>query len=158
MILPNTVEPELHLKTIEESIVSYELTYNLDMAWNKQIEELVDAGIPFRLHIMLEPNKDNKQSFFRTLNFNILNYTYSYTDSINGKIQKSAKRYNLINLALLDFSEFKFHINKAATSSSISIELMPGWVSHLNRSVDMSEIWGKKNLYLFTDFKEALKK
>ncbi len=156
--VPSGEMPVLKLKSIDKNISGYEIEYKLNMAWNRKLEELVDAGIPFRLRVTLESDKNDNIQFFRTLHYNVLDYSYAYIDSAGKQVQWSPQKYNLIHLALKDFGRFKFVVNNRASNCILKIELLPGWVSHLKRNVDMSQIWGKKSLTIQTDLIKASKK
>jgi hypothetical protein len=117
----------------------------MEMAWNKQLEQLVDAGIPLCFMIAVITDRGDSAVFYRTLKANIIDYTYSYADSSHDVIIVS-KNYPLVYLALDDFRRWKFRVAKNVTRCQVEVTLLPSRVSRLNRMVDMSDVWGQRKI------------
>jgi hypothetical protein len=142
---PGGQKPELKIADIKPDSSGYEISCKMDLAWNKQMEQLVDAGVPLRFKILSVTDTGDSTLFFRTLEFNVVDYTYTFTDSTVSKVKKS-KKYPLVLLALKNFSKWKVLAPKSANQCRIDAILLPSRVSRLNRTVDMSMIWGQKKV------------
>jgi hypothetical protein len=123
----------------------FEVSCVMDMGWNQQLEELVDAGIPLPFRITAVTDKNDSAVFYRTLRYNIIDYTYTFADS-SADLTVVSKQYPLIYLVLEDFRRWKFRLSSAVAGCTITAELLPSRVSRLNRVVDLSQVWGQKKV------------
>lgn len=117
----------------------------LDIAWNKQLESLVDAGIPLYYKISYYTDISDSVIFYRSLHFNMVDFTYTFTDSTEKKVSNS-KAYSLIDLALRDFCRWDIVIPKKATACKIDVLILPSKAAQLNKVVDMSRVWGQQKV------------
>ncbi len=122
----------------------------LDIGWNKQIEQLVDAGIPLQYRILHFTDKSDTVYFFRTLNFDMVRYTYNFTDSNERAIRRS-KDYALINLALRDYCRWEIEVPNGASACKVDVTIMPSKAERLNKVVDMSRVWGQQRVSIGFD-------
>ena len=118
----------------------------LDIAWNKQLEQLIDAGIPLCYKIYHYTDKSDTVDFYRSLYFNMVDYTYCYTDSTD-KFRKKSKPYSLIDLALRDFCHWEISIPNNASICKVEVVILPSKAEQLNRVVDMSRVWGHQKVF-----------
>ena len=81
----------------------------------------------------------------RSLRCNVADLTYTYLDSSANEV-KTSKKYPMILLALRDYSRLEFVVSAPATECTIEAEILYSQVSQLNRSVDMSRIWGHQKI------------
>jgi hypothetical protein len=129
----------------------------LDIAWNKQLEQLIDAGIPLYYKIYHFSDKSDTVSFYRSLHFNMVDYTYSYTDSTEN-FRKKSKPYSLVDLALRDFCRWEISIPKNASVCKIEVNILPSKAEQLNKVVDMSRVWGQQKVFTVFNPKESIHK
>jgi hypothetical protein len=117
----------------------------MDIAWNTQLEQLVDAGIPLNFKICWLVNSPDTISFVRSLHFNMVDYTYHFTDSVTG-ILKSSSDYSLVHLALRDFCKWEIVVPDSAPFCKVIVLILPSKAEQLNRMVDMSRVWGQQHI------------
>jgi len=117
----------------------------LDIAWNNQLEQLVDAGIPLCYKISYYTDKSDTVSFYRSLHFNMVNYSYKFTDSTEQSVRKS-KSYSLIDLALRDFCRWEILIPYNSSACRVDVSILPSKAAQLNKVVDMSRVWGQQKV------------
>jgi hypothetical protein len=129
----------------------------LDIAWNKQLEQLIDAGIPLCYKIYHFSDKSDTVSFYRSLHFNMVDYSYNYTDSTE-KARKKSKSYSLVDLALRDFCRWEIEIPKNASVCKVEVVILPSKAEQLNRIVDMSRVWGQQKVFTVFNPKKPISK
>jgi hypothetical protein len=117
----------------------------LESVDNNQLEQLIDAGIPLRFKFTNTFNDQDTLIFYRTLQFEMIDFTYTWTDSSNGKSTCSEK-YSLIHLAMRDFCKWKLTIPQTTQTCRIEVSILPSRAEQLNKVVDMSKIWGQQKL------------
>jgi len=144
--LPEKDEAGLTVRAVKPvSEQAVEVVVRLDMVLNRQMEQLVDAGVPLRFKISAFHSGGDTSSFFRTLKFNLADYKYTYSDSADGLVSVS-RPYPMIHLALLDFCEWEFQASLQAAWYVFEAEILPSRVSRLNRTVEMSRLWGQSKV------------
>lgn len=129
----------------------------MDIAWNKQLEQLIDAGIPLRFKIYHTSDKSDTVVFYRSLHFNMGEFTYTYTDSSSINYKKS-KSYSLIELALRDFCKWELIIPDNADICKIAVEILPSKAEQFNKMVDMSRVWGQQKIVSSFDLQKKITK
>jgi hypothetical protein len=107
--------------------------------------DLIDAGIPLRLKMSSFCEPGGSSSFFvRTLSYDLISSSYSFADTIKTPALKdsvfTSRRYGNAVMALRDFCRWKVCVPGAAKTVKIEAEMLPGYASRLNRTVDMSNI------------------
>ncbi len=117
----------------------------LESVDNRQLEQLIDAGIPLRFKFTYTFNDQDTVSFFRTLQFEMIDFTYTWTDSSNGT-STSSEKYSLIHLAMRDFCKWKLTVPQNSQTCRIEVTILPSRAEQLNKVVDMSKIWGQQKL------------
>lgn len=117
----------------------------LESVDNRQLEQLIDAGIPLRFKFTNTLSDQDTVSFFRTLQFDMIDFTYMWTDSSNGR-STSSEKYSLIHLAMRDFCRWKLTIPLTTQTCRIEVTILPSRAEQLNKVVDMSKIWGQQKL------------
>jgi hypothetical protein len=139
-----------------DSKSAYQFECKMDIGWNRQMEQLVDAGIPLHFNILHYSSKEDSIQFKRTLNFDMIRFTYKFTDSTSQKTVTSSE-YPLIQLALRDFCTWKITVPSGATLHRVEVQILPSRAEQLNRMVDMSRVWGRQKIIIqFIPQKEAL--
>ncbi|HEX2955293.1 MAG TPA: hypothetical protein VHO70_00590 [Chitinispirillaceae bacterium] len=131
------------LKKVENHSAVFQC--RLESVDNRQLEQLIDAGIPLRFKFVNTVSEQDTVRFFRTLQFDIIDFTYTWTDSLKGKSTSSGK-YSLIHLAMRDFCKWKLTIPEASQSCRVEVTILPSRAEQLNKVVDMSKIWGQQKL------------
>lgn len=127
----------------------YRIECELQIAWNQQLARIVDAGVPLRFRIGCFARSGDTTSFLRTLHFNIDGCTYYFTDTslVGGQASpRRSRNYPQVLLALRDLTQWSFTVPPEARSCLLEVELLPSPVSRLNRSVDMSRLWGQRSV------------
>jgi hypothetical protein len=119
----------------------------ISMAWNNELEALIDAGIPLRFRFMGVSDAGDSVSIIRSLRCDVVTMTYCFGDTapISGA-NSISKKYPQVLMALRDFSRWSFTISADAGTCRIEADILPSTASRLNRTVDMSAIWGQKKL------------
>jgi hypothetical protein len=146
--IPNQEMAAISVESIRKTAEKkFEIHLKMNMAINQQMEQLIDAGIPLHFKIEAKTDVGNLSTFYRTMQFDVIKYNYHYSDSAEGLIRMS-KDYPMILLALKDFSQWEFLISKNATVCFVEVTLLPSRVTQLNRTVDMSKIWGQQKVNL----------
>jgi hypothetical protein len=143
---PGGSQEEIKIVAAQELSAGYEIVCAIDLAWNEQMTDLIDAGIPLRFRICAWSDAGDSLSFIRTLQCDIGNYTYSFCDSISQAAAGilTSRNYAQILIALRDYTRWNVTLSKSARQCRLSAELLPSRASRLNRMVDMSEVCGCK--------------
>jgi hypothetical protein len=81
----------------------------------------------------------------RSLNCNVATLTYKFSDSTQTRV-KHSKEYPMILLALKEYCCWDFDVPDSATAFTAEVEILYSSVSQLGRTVDMSQIWGRKRV------------
>ncbi len=140
---PGTNSEDIKIVAAHEFANRYSIQCMIKINWNEQMSDLIDAGIPLRFVINFFSDRGDSTTVLRTLQCDIVTYKYSFSDTI---IQPpsdsvfSSKKYSQIYRALRNYCRWTCSFSKDASRFNMEAELQPSWVSHLNRSVDMSEI------------------
>lgn len=142
---PGGGEASLSVKSVKQVDSMFEVQCRMDLAWNQELENLVDAGIPLHFRISAVTDRNDSAVFFRTLNYSVIDYTYTFTDSSAGLVVVSQK-YPLVYLALEDFCRWKFRLQAQVAGCTIAAEMLPSRATRLNRMVDMTRVWGQKKV------------
>jgi hypothetical protein len=143
--LPQDTHPTLAIEKIHKTKESaYEVTVVLDMALNQRIVQLVDAGVPLRFHYKAYTPSDTI-SLFRTLSCNVLDYSYTFTDS-GATFYKQSKRYPMILLAIRDMGRWRFSIEKSSSVCYVEMIMLSSMATQLDRKIDMSRLWGQQKI------------
>ncbi|HEX3020708.1 MAG TPA: hypothetical protein VHP36_10420 [Chitinispirillaceae bacterium] len=143
---PDTGKANVSAEFIKNEVQYCQFQCKLDIAWNRQLEQLVEAGIPLRFNILCASDKSDTLQFTRTLMFDMVDFTYGFTDTTSAKVIKS-QQYTLVHLALRDFCKWNFKIKQDATLCRVEVMILPGLAKQLNRIVDMSRVWGQQKVY-----------
>jgi len=125
---------ELSSRTIIECVISIE--------WNDRMIDLVDAGIPVSISIASQCDNSDTVRSIRTLACDVSEYTYYITDSLitpRDSVYHS-KKFTQIYRAIKEYQQFKRTFPADASDLTVDAVLLPSRVSHLNRSIDMSDI------------------
>lgn len=144
--LPANDDASLSVASITENgASSLRVSVKMEMALSPQLEELIDAGIPLNMKCTSITDKMDTIVVCRTLFCNVASLRYRYADSSKSKTAMS-KEYPMILLALKDFCRWDFTVPRGATECRTEIEMLNSHVSQLNRTVDMSRVWGQKRI------------
>ena len=128
---------ELKGRAVLECVISFE--------WNDRMSDLIDAGIPLRFRILSYSDRGDTTLSVRTLLCDVGDYTYSISDSLiiptNDSVYVS-KEFRQIYRAAREYQRVTRSFTSSASALQIEAVLLPSRVSHLNRSIDMSDICG----------------
>jgi len=153
-ILPQEDNAALSMESIKKiTPPAWEISIKLEMSLNRQLEELIDAGIPLNFRFTAVSDNADTVAMVRSLRCNVADLTYAITDSSAAQVTTS-KKYPMILLAVRDFSRWKFRMSAGSSSCAIEAEILYSTVSQLNRSVDMSRIWGHQKVRTTVALKE----
>jgi hypothetical protein len=117
----------------------------MEMSLDRRLEELIDAGIPLNFRFTAVSDNQDTVSIVRSLRCNVADLTYTYSDSSKSAVRTS-KKYPMILLALRDYSRWEFGVSAPSRLCTVEAEILYSRVSQLNRSVDMSRIWGHQKI------------
>jgi hypothetical protein len=131
------------LKRVENNASVFQC--RLESVDNRQLEQLIDAGIPLRFKFTNMFSDLDTIIFFRTLQFDMIDFTYTWIDSSSG-VSSSSEKYSLIHLAMRDFCRWKLTIPQNTQTCRIEVAILPSRAEQLNKVVDMSKIWGQQKL------------
>ncbi|MGD9200083.1 MAG: hypothetical protein PVI26_00845 [Chitinispirillia bacterium] len=157
---PGSDSQEIKIAAVTEFARGYSLECAIDLDWNEQMSDLIDAGIPLRFKIKSYSDVGDSVILVRTLECDIGNYSYMFCDSIFQPSIDSiyiSKRYSQVYRAVRKYSRWNCTFSKEANQFFIEAELLPSRVSQLNRSVDMSGILGCQRFTLNLIKKEDAK-
>jgi hypothetical protein len=142
---PGSSQEEIHIIAARELPAGYEVVCAIDLVWNEQMTDLIDAGIPLRFRMSAWSDAGDTLSFIRTLQCDVGDYSYSFCDSIDHVASPRAqisRNYQQILIALRDYTRWNVTLSKSARRCRIMADLLPSRASRLNRMVDMSEVCG----------------
>jgi hypothetical protein len=128
---------ELKTRSVLECVISFE--------WNERMSDLIDAGIPLRFRIFSCSDRGDTVLSIRTLRCDVGEFTYFFSDSVKSSRGDSvfiSKKYGQIFRAVREYQHFTRSFTNTAASFQIEAVLLPSDVSHLNRSIDISDICG----------------
>jgi hypothetical protein len=144
-ILPPDENAALALVTAKKDEASWTVVIKMEMSLDRRLEQLIDAGIPLNFRFTAISDKNDTVSTVRSLRCNVADLTYSFTDSLPAGVNAS-KSYPMILLAMRDFTRWKFSLPSGAAACGVEAEILYSRVSRLDRTVDMSRIWGHQKL------------
>lgn len=124
------------------------VTIKMNFAINRQLEELIDAGVPFNMRFTAITDKSDTILLIRSLNCNVAKMAYQFTDSTQ-TTSKQSKEYPMILLALKEYCLWEFDVPDSASAFRAEAEILYSNVSQLKRTVDMSQICGQKRVKIF---------
>ena len=153
---PETKTASIGVELLKEEAQYCQFLCKFDIAWNRQLEQLVDAGIPLGFNILCFSDKSDTTHFTRTLLFDMVNFTYNFVDSTVNTV-RSSEKYRLVHLTLRDFCKWNCYASKDAKLCRIEVTILPGMAKELNRLVDMSRVWGQQKIFYQFAPKEILK-
>lgn len=156
---PGTRDATVTLTHIDSTAAGYVVEYAMTMAWNEQLSELVDAGIPLRFRFHMISDARDTIVFVRTMRCNVVDFTYLFSDTAvhnYGSKVRNSRRYPQILLALRDYRHWTVRLSPATTICHVEAELLPSRVSQLNRSIDMSYVWGYRKVSQSIDIRQHM--
>jgi hypothetical protein len=119
----------------------------ITIAWNDQMSDIVEAGIPLRLRIATITDNHDTTTFIRTLTCTMTDYTFTFADSAIAATPVDpvvSRKYSQMLIAVRDFSHWQVMLPAASRHSRFEAELLPSRAARLNRTVDVSGICGCK--------------
>jgi hypothetical protein len=145
-ILPADDTAALIIESEKKSApVVWQVSLNLKISLHQQMEQLIDAGVPLNFRYSVYSDKGDTISFVRSLTCNVADLTYTFCDSLPTG-PRCSRPYGLLLLALNDFCRWECALNPNAASCQAEAKILSSRVSQLNRSVDMSRIWGHETI------------
>jgi hypothetical protein len=147
---PGTDKPDIDVANARRTEAGLVVQCELRPAWNEELSGLVDGGIPLRFKFCASGNSGDTICFVRTLQFDVADYSYSYADSsVCGPPvdpPPTPKKYPQVLLALRDYCRWSFVVSGETSVCRIEAELLPSHATRLNRTVDMSAVWGQRKV------------
>ncbi len=146
---PGTHYADISVSSVSKSATGYLLQCDMQIGWNQELEALVNAGIPLRFRMGAYCSGCDSLVFVRTLYFDVVKTTYYFEDNYLGRLRDSTARsdtYPQVLLALRDFTRWQFVLCRRAESCRIEVELLPSRATRLNRTVDMTAVWGQRKI------------
>jgi hypothetical protein len=146
---------ELSVPVVRPAESGYVLQCVLDIAWNSEMGKVVDAGIPLRFKMSMYPDRGDTVAFIRSLRFDLADYSYTFTDSSIQNYADSlyrSKAYPQVLVALRDYTRWTFQAQRPLEECRVEVELLRSRAPRLNRTVDMSLIWGQRRLSTVVKF------
>lgn len=119
----------------------YRVTVSIKTSFNRQMEELIDAGIPLNFRFLAVTDKNDTTFCFRSLRCNVADLTYFFRDSTNDMIYHS-KTFPMVIMALKEYCRWSFAIPLKARICKAEAEILYSRVSQFDRYLDLSRIWG----------------
>lgn len=147
-------DAELMVRAVQCSDTTCAVVCAADLGWNEQMTQLVDAGIPVRFRIGITTDAADTIVFIRALQYDVADDAYRFVDSsvvASRDTVAQSKDYPQILIALRDVRRWTFLVSSRARIGHIEVSLLRSHVSRLNRTVDMTQVWGRKKLS--TDFR-----
>lgn len=146
---PDSGGARIRVRSVERLDSSLAVACVMDLGWNEQMTQLVDAGIPVRFRLSITTDAGDTAWLVRTLTFDVGDDAYRLADSgaaAGPGPPAHDKTYPHVLNALRDLRRWTFHVRPAALRARIEVELLRSRVSRLNRTVDMSQIWGQRRI------------
>lgn len=147
LVSPAAERVELRPDKIEYQGAAAIIRTNLTLPLDPQAEQLIDAGVPLRVRIIIRPEGGQDKYLQRTLRFNTTDYSYTYSDSSGNGIQ-SSRKYAMVLLALKDFGRIETVVSRSSGRVTLMAEVLPSRIERLNRTVDMRRLFGKASAEL----------
>ncbi|MBN2035341.1 MAG: hypothetical protein JW768_01235 [Chitinispirillaceae bacterium] len=144
-ILPPDDNATLALVSADKGGAQWVVVVRMEIDLNRQLEQLIDAGVPLNFRFTAVSDNNDTVSMVRSLRCNVADLTYSFSDSLDTAVTVS-RSYPMILLAMRDFARWKFRMPGKASACDVEAEILYSRVSQLDRSVDMSRIWGHQKL------------
>lgn len=148
---PGLDQGGIKISAVRELSTHYILECVVAIDWNDRLSDLVDAGIPVRIRVLSYSDIGDTLVSIKTLQCNLRDYTYNYCDSVRvgGECRVSvSKQYHQIFLAVRDYTTVTRSFSRRATILYVEALLLPSSVSHLNRSIDISELCGARKYFV----------
>lgn len=146
-ISPIPESSEVRFSSLQEVENRYVISCEINLNWNEELSDIVDAGIPIRMNIRSYSNRGDTVTIMRQLLCSIENYRYTITDTLYRPVNDSvfiSQPFTLIHRAVKDFTRWELSFDRSAESFHVEAELLPSPVSGLNRMVDIAEIAGNR--------------
>jgi len=146
---PGGERPDIEVTSVKRAAGAYVVQCAMTMGWNDELEAMVDAGIPLRVKFGLYCEGGDSTVFVRTLRCDVADLTYAFSDSGaagDRDARYASGTYPQVLLALRDFSRWTCTVPAGGRTCRIAAELLPSVATRLNRTVDMSGIWGQRSI------------
>ncbi|OGJ93772.1 MAG: hypothetical protein A2487_08925 [Candidatus Raymondbacteria bacterium RifOxyC12_full_50_8] len=154
---PSTGVAEIKIEHVKRIEQAYLVSCRIDLSRDSRLEQLVDAGIPLRVALVARPVPGDSISLVRTLRFDVVDYTYSFTDSSSSNTMAS-KKFPMLLLALKEFSQWETRLPLTTSRCTFDASVLPSAVSRLGRELDMSQIWDRQRLTITVDIRTLAEK
>jgi len=138
---------KIHTAVRQDSLVA--LTCIMDLDWNDEMTQLVDAGIPIRFSARLTTDAGDSSGLVRIVRFDLAEKAYRFADSaVTGRPDTLfvSTPYRHMRSTLRDLSRCEFAVSKRTRAGRIEVELWRSRASRLNRTVDLTHVWGRRKL------------
>jgi hypothetical protein len=125
----------------------YVISCAISISWNEQMKDLIDAGIPVRFQFRTFTNTKDTLSCVRTLQCDVADYTYAFSDSMrDARIDTAvfSKRFTNPLIALEKFTQWDTKVPLSTRLCRIEAELLPSNATRLQRKIDISQICGHR--------------
>lgn len=148
---PGLDQGGIKVSAVKELSTQYVLECVVAIDWNDRLSDLVDAGIPVRIRVLSYSDVGDTLVSIKTLQCNLSDYTYRCCDSVrvDGDVRvRVSKPYYQIFLAIREYTTVTRSFSRRATMFCVEALLLPSSVSHLNRSIDISELCGARKYFV----------
>jgi hypothetical protein len=142
---PGTSDGEIKIAAVKELQNHSVLECIISFEWDERMIDLIDAGIPVSFRIESYSDVGDTTRSVRTLYCDVSDYSYCFRDSlcnVTGNSICRSKKFNQVYRAIKEYRHFTRTFTNTASLLRIEAVLLPSRVSHLNRSIDLSEICG----------------
>ncbi len=144
---PGAEDEIVRIVSIRTMADAYTVSCAISIAWNEQMKDLIDAGIPVRFHFRTFINTKDTLSCIRTLQCDVADYTYSYSDSLRGRgpdTARCSKRFANLLIALEKFTQWETSVPRSTRLCRIEAEMLPSNATRLQRKIDLSQVCGHR--------------
>jgi len=144
---PGAEDEIVRIVSIRQASDAYVISCAISVSWNEQMKDLIDAGIPVRFQFRTFTNTKDTLSCIRTLQCDVAEYTYSFSDSLRGPKTDTtvcSKRFSHLLIVLEKFTQWETKAPLAAHACRIEAELLPTSAARLHRKIDMSQVCGHR--------------
>jgi hypothetical protein len=142
---PGVNDEAIRIASVRPMAQTYIVSCVISIAWNEQMKDLIDAGVPVRFQLRTLTGAKDTLSRIRTLQCDVADYTYTFCDSLRGPqtdTTECSKRFSHLLIALEKFTQWETRVPIAATACRIEVELLPTSATRLHRKIDMSQVCG----------------
>lgn len=133
---------ELTVAIIGKSGDLYRIRSTLEFRLSEDASALIDAGVPIQVRLLCR-TESSQTTVTRTFRSDLANRAYLVIDS-SGNRQIDRRSHTNLMAAARQFRQMNWEVDTGATRVDFSADVVPVTVPRLNRSVDISPLFGGK--------------